>query len=127
MHDPLHLSKRERQIMEAIYRRGEGTALEVLDDLPDPPSRTAVRTLLGILETKGHLTHRKDGRQFIYKPVKSRAQAARSAFRRLLDTFFAGSLEQAVAAYMADPKADLSHEELEGMRQLIEQAKKKGR
>lgn len=127
MQDPLHLSKRERQIMEAIYRRGESTAIQVQAGLPDPPSRTAVRTLLGILESKGHLTHRKNGREFVYKPVRSRALAARSALRRLLDTFFAGSFEQAVAAYMSDPKAQLSEEELESLRELIEQAKKKGR
>jgi predicted transcriptional regulator len=125
--DPLHLSKRERQIMEALYRRGEATAVEVLGDLADPPSRTAVRTLLRILEDKGHLTHRKSGREFVYRPTRARQQVARSAFRRLLATFFGGSIEQAVAAYMADPSAELSQPELERLRALVEQARAKGR
>ena len=125
--DPLHLSKRERQIMESLYRLGEASAVEVLQNLPDPPSRTAVRTFLRILEDKGHLTHRKSGREFIYRPTRARRQVARSAFRKLLSTFFAGSLEQAVAAYMADPTADLSDEQLDRLRQLIDQARKKGR
>jgi BlaI family transcriptional regulator, penicillinase repressor len=125
--DPLHLSKRERQIMEALYRRGEATAVEVLGDLADPPSRTAVRTLMRILEDKGHLTHRKSGREFVYRPTRARRQVARSAFRRLLATFFGGSIEQAVAAYMADPSADLSEQELDRLRALIEQARAKGR
>jgi predicted transcriptional regulator len=98
-----------------------------LGDLPDPPSRTAVRTFLRILEDKGHLAHRKQGREFIYRPTRARGQVGRSAFRRLLATFFGGSLEQAVAAYMADPRAELSDDELDRLHALIEQAKKKGR
>jgi predicted transcriptional regulator len=125
--DPLHLSKRERQVMEALYRRGEATAADLHADLPDPPSRTAVRTFLRILEDKGHIAHRKDGREFIYRPTRAPQQVARSAFRKLLSTFFGGSLERAVAAYMADPAAELSEEDLERLRALIEQAKKKGR
>ena len=127
MKDPLHLTKRERQIMEAIYRRGEASALDVRADLADPPSRTAVRTFLRILEDKGHLSHRKQGREFIYRPTRARGQVGRSAFRSLLATFFSGSLEQAVAAYMSDPRAELSDDELDRLRTLIEQAKKKGR
>src|SRR5688572_24754343 len=111
--DPMRLSRRERQIMEVVYARGgEATASDVLAALPDPPTRTAVRTLLRILEGKGHLTHRKAGREFVYRPTRPRGQVARSALRRLLDTFFGGSLEQAVATYMADPKAKLSDAEL---------------
>jgi predicted transcriptional regulator len=127
MNDPLHLTKRERQIMEAIYRRGEASALDVRADLADPPSRTAVRTFLRILEDKGHLSHRKHGREFIYRPTRARGQVGRSAFRSLLATFFGGSLEQAVAAYMSDPRAELSDDELDRLRTLIGQAKKKGR
>jgi predicted transcriptional regulator len=123
--DHLHLSKRERQIMEALYRRGESTAADLHADLPDPPSRTAVRTFLRILEDKGHLTHRKNGREFIYRPTRARQTVARSAFRKLLSTFFAGSFEQAVAAYIADPAADLSDENLDRLRALIDEAKKK--
>jgi BlaI family penicillinase repressor len=125
--NPLHLSKRERQIMESLYRRGEASAAEVEGDMADPPSRTAVRTILRILEDKGHLTHRKQGREFVYRPTRARAQVARSAFRSLLSTFFAGSLEQAVAAYMADPSAALSDEELGRLRDLVEKARTKGR
>lgn len=127
MKDALSLSRRERQIMEVIYTRRECSANDVLADLPDPPTHTAVRTLLRILEDKGHLTHRKQGRQFIYRPVKPRQQAARSAMRRLLATFFGGSIEQAVAAYMSDPGVELSPEEVDRLRQLIEQPSKKGR
>jgi BlaI family transcriptional regulator, penicillinase repressor len=125
--DPLHLSKRERQIMEALYRRGEASAADLHDDLPDPPSRTAVRTFLRILEDKGHLTHRKSGREFIYRPTRARQQVARSALRKLLSTFFSGSLEEAVAAYMADPSTNLSTDELDRLRALIEEARLKGR
>ena len=113
--------------MEALYRRGEATAVQVLSELSDPPSRTAVRTFLRILEDKGHISHRKQGREFIYKPTRARQQVARSAFRRLLSTFFGGSIEQAVAAYMADPSTDLSEQQLEALRALIEQARAKGR
>ena len=125
MPDPLHLSKRERQVMEAVYRLGEASAAQVLAAIPDPPSRTAVRTFLRILETKGHLAHRAQGREFFYRPRRPRTQAARSALRSLLETFFAGSLERAVAAYMADPKADLSPEDLDRLHTLIEQARTK--
>jgi BlaI family penicillinase repressor len=125
--DPLSLSKREREIMEAIYRLGESTAAEVLAAMADPPSRTAVRTFLRILEDKGHLTHRVQGREFVYRPTRARQQVARSAMQRLLATFFGGSLEQAVAAYMADPKTTLSDDELARLRELIDEAGRKGR
>ncbi len=127
MKDPLSLSRRERQIMEVIYSQREGSANDVLAGLPDPPTHTAVRTMLRILEDKGHLTHRKQGRQFIYRPTRPRQQVARSAMRRLLATFFGGSIEQAVAAHMSDPGVELSLEEVERLRRLIEQASKKGR
>jgi BlaI family transcriptional regulator, penicillinase repressor len=125
MSDPLQLSKRERQIMESIYRRGEASAVEVLADLPDPPSRTSVRTLLRILETKGHLSHRVQGKEFVYKPIKSRERVAKPALRRVLETFFGGSIARAMAAHLADPKISLSDEELERLTKLIEQAKRK--
>src|SRR5262245_54223120 len=127
MKDPLQLSRRERQIMEAVYSRGEASANQVLADLPDPPSHTAVRTFLRILEEKGHLLHRKDGREFVYKPTRARTQVARSALRKMISTFFGGSLENAVAAYLADPGAKLSSDEINRLRDLIEQAAKKGR
>lgn len=120
------LSRRERQIMDVIYRKGQASAAEVHADLPDPPSRTAVRTLLRILEDKGHLKHRQVGLAYVYLPAHSRTQAAKSAFRRVLHTFFEGSLEKAVAAHLGDDAADLSADELARLADLIRQARKKG-
>ena len=121
------LSRRERQIMDVIYRRGQATAVEVHAELSDPPSRTAVRTLLRILEEKGHLTHRQEGLAYVYLPSRPRDQAGRSALRRVLQTFFDGSLEKAVAAHLGDSAADLSPEELQRLADLIRQARKKGK
>jgi len=112
--------------MDIVYARGEATATHVLADIADPPSRTAVRTFLRILEEKGHLKHRKVGREYVYRPVRSRARAGRSALRGVLDTFFGGSLEEAVAAHLADPKCEFTDEELERLNALIEDAKKGG-
>src|SRR3954462_13688622 len=119
------LSRRERQIMDIIYARGEASALEVLGDLADPPSKTAVRTLLRILEEKGHLTHRQEGRAYISRPSRPRSRAGRSALQRVLQTFFDGSLEKAVAAHLGDPASDLSPEELARLAALIDEARKK--
>src|SRR5690242_2866945 len=93
-----HLSRRERQIMDVVYARGEVTAGQVRAELPDAPSNTAVRTLLRILEEKGHLKHRQDGLRYIYQPSRRRGTVGRSALARVLRTFFDGSLEKAVAA-----------------------------
>jgi predicted transcriptional regulator len=120
------LSRRERQIMEIVYRRGQASAAEVVADLPDPPTKTAVRTLLRILEEKGHLKHRQEGLAYVYLPAHSRTQAAKSAFRRVLHTFFEGSLEKAVAAHLGDNAAELSADELARLADLIRQARKKG-
>ena len=126
MSDPLQLSKRERQIMEAVYARGEASANDVMDDLPDPPTRTAVRTFLRILEEKGHLVHRKEGREFVYRPTRPIGQVGKSVLRRVLATFFGGSLEKAVAAHLSDPKAAPSEEELQRLQKLIDEARQKG-
>jgi BlaI family transcriptional regulator, penicillinase repressor len=117
------LSRRERQIMDIIYARGEASALEVHGDLPDAPSNTAVRTLLRILETKGHLKHRVEGVKYVYRPSRPRGRAGRSALRRVLQTFFEGSLEKAVAAHLGDPAAGLSEVELERLAEIIRQAR----
>lgn len=122
-----HLSRRERQILDIVYARGEATAVQVVADMADPPSRTAVRTLLKILEEKGHLKHRQDGKTYVYQPRRARQQAGQSALRRVLQTFFGGSLEQAVAAHLADEEASLSEDELRRMLSLIRQARKEGR
>jgi len=119
------LSRRERQIMDVVYARGRATATEVLEGLADPPSRTAVRTFLRILEEKGHLRHRKEGREFVYQPIRPRWSAGKSAFRRVLNVFFGGSLEKAVAAHVADPDAELTQAELRRLAQLIREARRK--
>ncbi len=122
-----HLSRRERQIMDVIYSMQSASAAEVHAALPDPPSRTAVRTLLRILENKGHLSHAQDGPRYVYRAVRSRERVGRSSLKRVLDSFFSGSLERAVAAHLADSAVDLSPEELKRLSQLINQARKKER
>ena len=118
------LSRRERQIMDVIYARGAATAAEVLEGLPDPPSKTAVRTLLRILEEKGHLKHVQQGREYVYQPSRPRLRAGRSAFQRVLQTFFDGSTEQAVAALLDLSAAKLSDADLDRLGELIDQAKR---
>lgn len=129
MPDPAKLSKRERQIMDVVYAHGEATISQVLAGMPDPPMRGALRTLLRIMEQKGHLTRRQEGRRISYRPVQPRGRAGRSALGRVLDVFFGGSLENAVAAHLSDPngKTKLDSQQLQRLAELIEQAKKKGR
>jgi predicted transcriptional regulator len=121
------LSRRERQIMDILYRMGRATAAEVLDGLPDPPSYSAVRAMLRILEQKGHVKHEEDGRAYVYMPVARRTDARQSAMSHLLKTFFDNSAEQAVAALLALKAERMSDAELDRMSKLIEQAKKEGR
>ena len=126
--DPqIRLSARERQIMDIVYARSEASATNVLGDLPDALSRASVRTFLRILEDKGHLTHRKSGREFIYRPIQARKSVGRSAMSRVVSTFFGGSIEQALAAHLTDPKARLSDDELARLNKLIRQARKEGK
>ncbi len=120
------LSRRERQIMTVIYARGEASAADVWQGMPDPPSKTAVRTLLRILEDKGHLRHEKRGRQFIYHPLRARRRAGQSALEGVLKTFFDGSLEKAVAAHLAQPDAKIGTEELSRLEALIDEARQRG-
>jgi predicted transcriptional regulator len=121
------LSRRERQIMDVVYRRGRATAAEVLAELSDPPSYSAVRALLRILEGKGHLRHEKAGSRYVFRPARSRERAARSALKRVLRTFFDGSAEKAVVALLDVSDAKLPQPELDRLVRLIEQAKKEGR
>ena len=121
------LSRRERQIMDAIYTRGRATAAEVLEGLPDPPSYSAVRAMLRILEDKGALRHEYDGPRYIYLPTVPRESAQRSALRHLVSTFFGGSTAQAVAALLDDSDARLSKQEIDRLEKLIEDAKSEGR
>jgi predicted transcriptional regulator len=121
------LSRRERQIMDSIYRRGKATAAEVLSDLPEPPSYSAVRTMLRLLEDKGHLQHEQDGPRYVYVPTVARENARLSALQHLVSTFFNGSAEQAMAALLEISDADLSDEQLERLQQMIEHARNEGR
>jgi BlaI family transcriptional regulator, penicillinase repressor len=124
---PIHLSRRERQIMDILYQRGQATAAEVQAALPDPPSYSAVRALLRILEEKGHLRHEKQGPRYVFSPSLGRDKARRSALRQLLQTFFDGSAEQAVAALLDVSRSKLSDAELDRLGNLIDRAKREGR
>jgi predicted transcriptional regulator len=121
------LSRRERQIMSIVYRLGIATAAEVLALLDDPPSYSAVRSHLRILEEKGHLRHEQDGPRYVYLPTLSRDRARLGALRQVLQTFFDGSASQAVAALLDSSDRSLSGEELEQLAKVVEQARKEGR
>jgi len=129
MPSPRHdeLGRRERQILEAVYRLGRASASEVQAQLPDPPSYSAVRAMLRILEAKGHLRHEADGPRYVYLPIVPRERARRSALRHVVDTFFSGSVEQAVAALIESTDAKLSPDELERLLDRIARARKQGR
>jgi len=121
------LSRRERQIMDALHQRGRATAAEVQAALPDPPGYSAVRALLRILEAKGHVKHRREGACYVYVPRASRGTARRSALKRVVSTFFQGSVAQAVSALLEAADSRLSDSELDNLQQIIEQARKEGR
>ncbi len=121
------LSRRERQIMDIVYQRARATAQEVMESLPDPPSYSAVRAMLRLLEEKGHLKHEQDGPRYIFLPTVARKKASQSALRQMLKTFFGGSTEQAVAALLDLSRSKLSKEELDRLSQMIEEARKDGR
>lgn len=118
------LSARERQVLGVIYALGEGTATDVLRSLPSPPSRTSVRTFLRILEEKGHLRHKKRGREYVYRATRSRTKAGRAAVKQVLRTFFDGSLAKAVALHLSDPTAKINDEELRRLEAIINDAKR---
>lgn len=121
------LSRRERQIMDILYQRGQGSAAEVREAMDDPPSYSAVRAMLRVLEEKGHATHRTEGIKYVYVPVVARDKAKRSAVRHLLDTFFSDAPEQVVAALLDVSARQLTREELDRMSAMIEKAKKEGK
>ena len=120
----LQLSRRERQIMNILFRRRQASVVEIAAGLPDPPSDTATRTLLRILEGKGYVRRQKQGRRHLYRPAVSRTRAARTALSTVLGTFFGGSLGDAVAAHLADPKSEIDEDELDRLQSLIDEAKK---
>ena len=120
------LSRRERQILDILYQRGQATAAEVQSELPEPPSYSAVRALLRILEEKGHVKHEQDGPRYVYLPTVARDNAQRSAMRHMLQTFFDGSAEQAISALLDDSSARLSGAELDRLARMIDSARKSG-
>jgi predicted transcriptional regulator len=119
-----HLSRRERQILDVLYRRGRATAADVREALPDPPSYSAVRAMLRILEAKGHIRHEQDGPRYVFVPTLPRDSAKRSALRHLVNTFFEGSASQVMAALFEMSPHRLDDEELARIKRLIDQAKK---
>ena len=127
MPDHTKLSRRERQIMDALFARGEATVNQIAEALPDPPTPMAVRRMMHILEEKGHLRRREQGREIVYTPKESKDKAGRSAFEKVLETFFGGSLEEALSAHLFSRKDGVTNAERERLVQLIEQTKKEGR
>lgn len=121
------LSRRERQIIDVLYRRGRATAAEVMADLPGDPSYSTVRTQLRVLEAKGHVRHEDDGQRYVYSPAIPRSTVRRSALKHLVETFFDGSVEQTMAALLGGDAARLSDDELERIAELIAKARKEGR
>lgn len=122
-----YLSKREQQIMEIIYQRGEATVVEVIEALPDRLSNSAVRTFLRILERKGHLRHVDRDSRYVYLATRPRQSAARTALTQVLNVFFGGSVEQAMATLLSEKEGQLSGEELDRLQRLIADAKRDGR
>ncbi len=127
MPEPSELSRRERQIMDAVFALGEATVNQVVEAIPSPPTAMAVRRMMHILEEKGHLQRREGGREVIYAPRQSKDKAGRLAFERVLETFFGGSLEEALAAHLHSLKDRVSADERERLIALIVQAKREGR
>jgi len=127
MSDKDSLSRRERQIMDVLYRLGSATAAEVQANIPEAPSYSAVRALLRILVDKGHIRHSYDGPRYVYSPIVSRPVAQKSALKQLVKTFFDGSTSNAVAALLDMSGKDLSDSELDRLAAIVEQAKSEGK
>lgn len=121
---PADLSRRERQVLDALYRLGRGTCAEVLRAMTDPPSYSAVRTFLRILEEKKIVRHEQDGARYVYIPVLEKQRASRSAMRHLINTFFGGSVTQAISALLDEDSKTLSEEDWQRLKAMIERAQK---
>jgi BlaI family transcriptional regulator, penicillinase repressor len=121
------LSRRERQIIDILYRRGRATAAEVMVELPGQPTYSTVRTQLRVMEEKGHVRHEEDGPRFVYMPTAPRGVVRKSALKHLVDTFFEGSAEQTVAALLGGDASRISEEELDRIAELIRKARKEAR
>jgi len=126
-HQASGLGARERQILDAIYRLGEASVAEVLARLSDPPSYSAVRTMIRVLEKKGLLRHRQSGTKYVYRPTHSRESASRSALAHVMQTFFGGSATDAVAATLDVSASKLTDDDLQRLEQLIDQARREGK
>jgi predicted transcriptional regulator len=120
-------SRREREIMDALYKLGKASAAEIREQIADPPTYTAIRTHLSILEKKGHVRHESDGTRYIYEPLVAREQMSRRAIDSLLKTFFDDSVERAVTAMLTRKDANIPREDLDRLARLIEKAKREGR
>ena len=127
MPDPAELSRRERQIMHAVFALGEATVNRIVETIPDAPTPMAVRRMMHILEEKGYLKRREGGREVVYLPREAKEKAGRSAFQRVLETFFGGSLEDALAAHLLARKDGMGTAERQRLVALIGQARKEGR
>jgi len=129
MTQPIHneLGRRERQIMDVVYRLGRASVTEVRENLPDPPTYSAVRAMLGFLEDKGYLRHEREGMKYVYLPTVDAKQARRSALQHMVKTFFNGSAGQAAAALIEMNDAQLSAEEIKRLSELIKKARQEGR
>ena len=124
---PNQYSRREREIMDALYRLEKASAAEIREQMPDPPTYTAIRTHLSILEKKGHVRHESDGTRYIYEPLIAREQMGRRAIDSLLQTFFDNSVERAVTALLTRQDASIPHADLDRLARLIDKARKEGR
>ena len=127
MDNEIKLSRRERQIMDVIYQQGRATVAEVADKMANPPSYSAVRAMMSILEQKGQLRHEADGARYVYLPTVPVQKAQRSALKRLVETFFNGSPREAIAALAELPEAKLSKDELSALSKLVEESEREGR
>jgi len=125
--DPLDVGRRERQIIEIVYRLGRATVSDVLAEIPDPPSYSAVRGMLNKLEDKGHLSHVQDGPRFVYVPAVPAERARSSALRQVVNVFFGGSVEQAVMALVQMPDGRIPEDRLEALAKRIRMEKEEGR
>jgi BlaI family transcriptional regulator, penicillinase repressor len=125
-HSDRNLSRRERQMMDILYQRGRATAQEIMDAMPDPPTYSAVRAKLRVLEEKGHVRHEEESLRYVYLPVVARESARKSALKHMVTTFFAGSVQDTVAALLDLSAAKLTGADLDRIAAMIEQAKKEG-
>jgi BlaI family penicillinase repressor len=121
------LSRREREVMDVLYRRGEATVAEVMDDLKDPPTYSAVRSILRVLKEKGHIVHRADGPRYVYAPAVGRERARKAALDHVVNTFFDGSAERTLAALLTRSDLDLSEAQVRRLAREIRQAGEEGR